>query len=92
MPVFAWYWVFPSRTSCRSHCGVVVQESWDCSCRDDCVYFGNCCQDIEDYCPDMLFWRKKGYTKKKVAALRKKGNLKKETVRIVKIKEIEQKK
>jgi len=91
MPVFAWYWVYPSRTSCKSHCGVVVEESWDCSCQEDCVFFGNCCQDIEDYCPDVLFWRKKGYTKKGIAS-RKTGNLKKEKVKIVKKAEIEKKK
>jgi hypothetical protein len=57
-PIFAWYWVYPSR-SCRNYCGLVVQEDWDCSCSPDCFYFGNCCQDIDDYCENLLFWRKK---------------------------------
>jgi len=57
-PIFAWYWVYPSRTSCRLHCGVVIQEDWDCSCSGDCVFFGNCCSDVDDYCPNIFFWRK----------------------------------
>jgi len=77
-PVFAWYWVYPSTTSCRTHCGTVISSSMDCSCGDECFYYGNCCQDIEDYCPQMLFWRKKNF---KAKALR--TNLKKENVRIV---------
>ena len=64
-PVFAWYWVYPSTTSCKTNCGIVVQEDWDCSCSPDCFRFGNCCQDIEDFCPDLIYWRKKP------AALRK---------------------
>ena len=56
-PVFAWYWVFPSRGTCRNYCGVTVADS-DCNCGADCFYFGNCCQDIEDYCVGLLFWRK----------------------------------
>ena len=79
-PVFAWYWVYPSRTSCKTHCGVVVQEDWDCSCLDTCFYYGNCCQDIEEYCPSYLFWRK---ANKKKTGL-KKGNLKQENIKIVK--------
>jgi hypothetical protein len=59
-PVFAWYWVFPSRGSCKTNCGVVIQQDWDCSCDFNCFQWGNCCQDIEDFCPDLLFWRKKG--------------------------------
>jgi hypothetical protein len=73
--------VYPSRTSCKTHCGVVVKEDWDCSCSDNCFYYGNCCQDIEDYCPDFLFWRK---ASRKLAKNAKSGNLKKENVKIVK--------
>jgi len=61
-PVFAWYWVYPSRTSCRNFCGVVY-EDWDCSCRDDCFLYGNCCQDIEYHCTQILFWRKSSFRK-----------------------------
>jgi hypothetical protein len=57
-PVFAWYWVYPSRSSCKNYCGVIVQE-FDCSCSADCFLYGNCCQDIEYTCPSILFWRKK---------------------------------
>jgi len=57
-PVFAWYWIYPSRTSCKTNCGVVIQEDWDCSCSPECFRFGNCCQDIEDYCPSLIYWRK----------------------------------
>jgi len=70
-PVFAWYWVYPSRTSCNTHCGVVVDSSWDCSCSDTCFYYGNCCQDIEDYCPQFLFWRKKNFRRKAKKNLKK---------------------
>lgn len=58
-PVFAWYWVYPSRSSCQNYCGIVIQKDWDCSCSADCFYFGNCCQDIDYYCDALLFWRKK---------------------------------
>ena len=56
---------YPSTTSCKTNCGIVVQEDWDCSCSSECFRFGNCCQDIEDFCPDLIYWRKKP------AALRK---------------------
>jgi len=59
-PVFAWYWVYPSRSSCQNYCGIIVQEDWDCSCSTDCFYYGNCCQDIDYYCDEILFWRKSG--------------------------------
>ena len=62
VPVFAWYWVYPSMTSCKTNCGLVIQSDSDCSCHAGCFYYGNCCQDIEDYCPSLLFWRKKGKT------------------------------
>jgi len=48
--VFAWYWIFPSKTSCRNKCDIGIINNSDCSCRRDCINFGNCCQDIEDYC------------------------------------------
>lgn len=56
-PVFAWYWVFPSRTTCMRKCGAVVSQDMDCSCSEDCFRLGNCCQDIEDYCPEFVFWK-----------------------------------
>ena len=64
-PVFAWYWVYPSRSSCKTNCGIVVAEDADCSCNSDCFQFGNCCQDIEDFCPDLIYWRKKGKSTQK---------------------------
>ena len=70
-PVFAWYWVYPSRSSCKNYCGVLVQE-WDCSCADDCFLLGNCCQDIEYVCPSILFWRKKGVANTTTAPAKKK--------------------
>ena len=63
-PVFAWYWVYPSRTSCKSHCGVVTQEDWDCSCSADCFRYGNCCQDIDYTCESLLYWRKGAVNRK----------------------------
>jgi hypothetical protein len=59
-PIFAWYWVYPSRSSCRNYCGYIVQEDWDCSCSSDCFFYGNCCQDIDYYCDEILFWKKSG--------------------------------
>ena len=61
-PVFAWYWVYPSRSSCKNYCGVIVQDDSDCSCASDCFMLGNCCQDIENHCTELLFWRKKAVT------------------------------
>lgn len=53
--VFSWYWIFPSRSSCRNRCdqGVGINNNsgyGDCSCREDCIRYGNCCQDVEEYC------------------------------------------
>lgn len=48
--VFAWYWIFPSASSCRNKCDIPSGGNMDCSCRDDCFRYGNCCQDIEEYC------------------------------------------
>jgi hypothetical protein len=56
-PVFAWYWVFPSITSCSKRCGQIIAQDADCSCSDDCFRYGNCCQDIEDFCPQLVFWK-----------------------------------
>jgi hypothetical protein len=56
-PVFAWYWIYPSRSSCKNYCGIIIEES-DCSCSSDCFFYGNCCQDIEYFCNDLIFWRK----------------------------------
>ena len=30
-PVFAWYWIFPSRSSCQKRCGQVISQDSDCS-------------------------------------------------------------
>jgi hypothetical protein len=57
-PVFAWYWIFPSKASCRLRCGRVIDNiDMDCSCHQDCFRFANCCQDIEDYCPQYIYWK-----------------------------------
>ena len=45
-PIFAWYWVYPSE-SCYGKCNQILST---CSCRDDCYMYGNCCQDVEEYC------------------------------------------
>jgi hypothetical protein len=29
----------------------------DCSCVKDCFSKGNCCADIEDFCPQYSFWK-----------------------------------
>jgi hypothetical protein len=49
-PIFAWYWIFPSE-SFYGKCGIVLNS---CSCRDDCYMYGDCCQDVEDYCYKFL--------------------------------------
>lgn len=48
--VFSWYWIFPSKFSCKNRCNLPNQNGADCSCREDCISYGNCCQDIEEYC------------------------------------------
>ncbi len=56
-PVFAWYWIFPSKSSCRSRCGRNIDYEMDCSCTEDCFRKGNCCQDVEDSCPNFVYWK-----------------------------------
>lgn len=56
-PVFAWYWIFPSRSSCRDRCGRQIDTEMDCSCHPECFRFANCCQDVEDYCPQFVYWQ-----------------------------------
>lgn len=56
-PVFAWYWIFPSKKSCRNNCGRSFLASNGCSCAEDCFRYGNCCQDIEDFCRDFIYWK-----------------------------------
>jgi len=75
-PVFAWYWVYPSRGSCKSYCGVVVQSDWDCSCLDNCFLWGNCCQDIDYYCENLLFWRKNLPNRRKALTTKNSGDFK----------------
>jgi hypothetical protein len=56
-PVFAWYWIFPSKKSCRNNCGKSFIPTHGCSCREDCFRYGNCCEDIEDFCRDFIYWK-----------------------------------
>ena len=57
-PVFAWYWIFPSKATYRQRCGRLMDNiEMDCSCHQDCFRFANCCQDIEDYCPQYIYWK-----------------------------------
>jgi hypothetical protein len=57
-PVFAWYWIFPSKASCRDRCNRMTDKiEMDCSCHDSCFRHGNCCQDVEDYCPQFVYWK-----------------------------------
>lgn len=56
-PAAAWYWTWPARASCRLRCGRRVDFEMDCSCAQDCFGKGNCCVDIEDYCPQFSFWK-----------------------------------
>lgn len=73
-PVFAWYWIYPSRSSCKNYCGIIVEE-FDCSCSSDCFLWGNCCQDIEYYCHELIFWRKNNTEKVTKRVKRKSGPL-----------------
>lgn len=56
-PIYAWYWIFPSRGTCYNNCGKPINGDLDCSCTEDCFRIGNCCQDIEDYCSNYIFWK-----------------------------------
>jgi hypothetical protein len=71
-PVFAWYWIFPSKNSCEDNCGKsfilnntnnnsIISNSnssdFNCSCEKDCFRLGNCCQDIEEFCESFVFWK-----------------------------------
>ena len=55
---FAFYWVFPSSSTCRDSCGRRMErDSMDCSCDEKCFQKGNCCGDIEQFCKEYLFWK-----------------------------------
>ena len=56
-PVFAWYWIFPSKSSCRSRCGRSIDYEMDCSCTQDCFRNGDCCQDVENSCKQFVYWK-----------------------------------
>lgn len=56
-PIFAWYWISPSQSSCRDRCDRQIDDEMDCSCTEDCFRYANCCQDIEDFCPDLIYWK-----------------------------------
>lgn len=56
-PIFAWYWISPSKSSCKLRCGRNVDYEMDCSCNKDCFRKGDCCQDVEDYCPKNSEWK-----------------------------------
>lgn len=51
-----WYMIFPSEHSCRDNCGVFTQYM-DCSCREDCIRMGNCCEDVNEYCSEYIYWK-----------------------------------
>jgi len=54
IPIAAWYYNYPSIASCRMKCGRKIDYELDCSCSKDCFNKGNCCVDIEDYCPQYI--------------------------------------
>jgi len=56
-PVFAFYWIFPSKKSCRNNCGKSFLSIDGCSCTEECFRFGNCCEDIETFCKNYIYWR-----------------------------------
>ena len=51
---FAYYWIYPSRNSCKENCGKVRSLEMDCSCEIDCFQSGTCCQDMDEYCKSVL--------------------------------------
>lgn len=53
---YAWYWVFPSRATCLNKCGMEFNllNGMDCSCNVNCLQKGNCCQDIDEYCSNII--------------------------------------
>lgn len=55
-PAFAWYWVYPSKSTCREKCnlGINAAVGMDCACDKECLRRGNCCQDFDDFCPDLI--------------------------------------
>jgi len=46
---FSFYWIFPSKFSCKGKCGKKSFEA-DCSCKHTCMRRGNCCDDFEKEC------------------------------------------
>ena len=47
-PVFGWYWVYPTKNSCRNKCAVKDLDT--CSCSKECIQDGSCCPDFDFYC------------------------------------------
>ena len=55
---FAFYWIYPSHNSCRGTCGrEMIRDNLDCSCNEKCFQKGNCCGDIEQFCPEYIYWK-----------------------------------
>jgi hypothetical protein len=50
---YSFYWIFPSRAGCKDKCGVDHIKA-DCSCTNECLRQGNCCDDFEKECKDEL--------------------------------------
>lgn len=53
---YAWYWVFPSKSTCHNKCGIEMSllDGMDCSCNVNCLQKGNCCEDLETFCPNSI--------------------------------------
>ncbi len=49
---YAWYWVFPSKHSCKDSCLIDFSKypNADCKCDPECLRRGDCCQDVDEYC------------------------------------------
>lgn len=45
--VYSFYWIFPSKNSCKKSCGI---ETQDCSCNIDCKRKADCCDDYDKFC------------------------------------------
>lgn len=55
--IYSYYYVFPSKNTCFKNCGSRWFKYRDCSCDKDCTRRGDCCFDIEQYCPKFIFWK-----------------------------------
>ena len=49
-----YFWIYPSKGSCKGTCNKSFYNLVDCSCEQSCLQKGNCCEDFSKNCNTLM--------------------------------------